>query len=1126
MYTYFIAPNDVKELTNISDNLSEKYILTAIREAQQTELTTVLGIHFITKLEEAVNKGEVPERYTELLDNYILYFLCYNVISKLIPIASVKIDNAGAVTTGDEKVENLSLDEVFRLQDYYTQKSDYYKMRLQRYLRANRAKYPELDCTSEIHSAYSSPIFLGGKRGKHVIRPCHGCAGHISPEKPDTPDTPEKPYYEVLYTVDGYVHDFDSYQEGERIIPADAPEKDGYTFQYWEGLPEYMPANDITVTAVYQEIPSVQGYYTLRYRVADWREDGEITFDNMAYIPEPFEWLQCVEREYNPETREGWAKLTHPNLTADSEIRLQRFPGHDALFMLDLSDFNNTYMTDRMFADNTTLREFYPPKGLVGMEGYDFFNCPYLSTINFATADGYKEYQPYSYPMTGAFCNCVSLTAILADNQYNMYSQDGNLYNNSHELMAARYGEVTIKEGCTAIKSEALKARGLTALTIPASVRKIEAYAISENMELTDVYFGGTMDEWANIEKDDVNTIFVDTQVQVIHCTDGDCSIDYTGGGSEEPEEPAEHKIDIFIEWDYLETRWFKTGQLIELPEPPVREGYTFQSWNAIVPGGDWFDMPEYMPDYNFEVHASYSANTYKLTYKVDGEVVSETDVEYGTGIIAMEEPVKEGYTFSGWSEIPETMPAHDVEVTGSFSEVKQAYTLTYWNGNEGFKGDEVLKQISVVEGEAIDYFQPPLKEGFTHRHWAYHKDEGVIGNAETEMQNMPAHDLDVWTFYEFNSYNVHYTLYDENGDVYLEDYVTYRYTDTINPYHPDIPEGYTFSWDNEPTVMPAHDVHVTGRLVKPDKPDNPSDYSSQYTTFEALEDGTFSFTKSGNGDDIQYSKDNGATWTPLASGETVSVVEGDKVLWKSTIEPNEKYALKVGQFASTNRFNAYGNTMSLLFGDEFKGKTDLTGKAYAFRSLFKKTKVVDASNLILPATTLAKYCYDDMFSNCESLTTAPSTLPAATLAENCYSYMFSWCTSMTTAPSTLPATVLANACYSYMFSNCKALTTAPELPAATLADSCYSYMFQNCKLTTAPELPATTLTYYCYNYMFYGCKAIKVITILATDISAEKCLNNWLSNAASSGTFKCVSGVNYPQGSSGIPTGWTVEYV
>ena len=31
-----------------------------------------------------------------------------------------------------------------------------------------------------------------------------------------------------------------------------------------------------------------------------------------------------------------------------------------------------------------------------------------------------------------------------------------------------------------------------------------------------------------------------------------------------------------------------------------------------------------------------------------------------------------QGYTFSGWSETPETMPAHDVTVTGSFTKTTQ----------------------------------------------------------------------------------------------------------------------------------------------------------------------------------------------------------------------------------------------------------------------------------------------------------------------------------------------------------------------------------------------------------------------------------------------------------------------
>ena len=58
----------------------------------------------------------------------------------------------------------------------------------------------------------------------------------------------------------------------------------------------------------------------------------------------------------------------------------------------------------------------------------------------------------------------------------------------------------------------------------------------------------------------------------------------------------------------------------------------------------------------------------YKLTYTVDGEVYKTYDIEYGSTITPEAEPTKDGYIFSGWSEIPATMPAHDVTVTGTFT--------------------------------------------------------------------------------------------------------------------------------------------------------------------------------------------------------------------------------------------------------------------------------------------------------------------------------------------------------------------------------------------------------------------------------------------------------------------------
>ena len=348
--------------------------------------------------------------------------------------------------------------------------------------------------------------------------------------------------------------------------------------------------------------------------------------------------------------------------------------------------------------------------------------------------------------------------------------------------------------------------------------------------------------------------------------------------------------------------------------------------------------------------------------------------------------------------------------------------------------------------------------------------------------------------------------------------------------------------------------------------------YSKDYLTFIPIEDSTFGFSKAG----LSYSLDNGKTWTELAAnGTTPKVAAGSKIMWKNNTTLTPSLGVGIGSFSSSKAFDAQGNIMSLLFGDNFANQTSLSGYNCAFQNLFVSSKVRDAEKLILhittlapycycfmfngckslitaptlPATTLAEYCYDAMFQGCTSLTTAP-TLPATTLAEYCYSEMFRNCTSLTNAPE-LPATTLAEHCYSAMFLGCTSLTNAPELPSTTLAENCYSSMFYSCtsltnaptlpattlvrgcydamfryctSLTNAPELPATTLVLMCYRSMFNSCTSLNYVKMLATDISASYCLSDWLKDVSAEGTFVKADGVEIPEGDSGIPNGWTVQ--
>ena len=163
------------------------------------------------------------------------------------------------------------------------------------------------------------------------------------------------------------------------------------------------------------------------------------------------------------------------------------------------------------------------------------------------------------------------------------------------------------------------------------------------------------------------------------------------------------------------------------------------------------------------------------------------------------------------------------------------------------------------------------------------------------------------------------------------------------------------------------------------------------------------------------------------------------------------------------------------------------------------------------------------LFYDCTSLTSAPK-LPITTLGTSCYNEMFSGCTNLVEAPE-LPATTLADYCYHAMFNRCFSLTSVPELLATELAKNCYSFMFAGCtSLTEAPQLPAVTLAENCYNGMFSECEKLNKVTMLATNIKASDCLLEWLYGVSSTGTFtKAASMTTLPEGTSGIPTGWTV---
>ena len=84
-----------------------------------------------------------------------------------------------------------------------------------------------------------------------------------------------------------------------------------------------------------------------------------------------------------------------------------------------------------------------------------------------------------------------------------------------------------------------------------------------------------------------------------------------------------------------------------------------------------------------------FNTECYSLTYMINDKVYKVSMLEPGVHITAEAEPTKVETVFSGWSEIPETMPAHDVIITGVFFK---------GDANGDANGDGVVNAADIVE--------------------------------------------------------------------------------------------------------------------------------------------------------------------------------------------------------------------------------------------------------------------------------------------------------------------------------------------------------------------------------------------------------------------------------------------
>ena len=207
-----------------------------------------------------------------------------------------------------------------------------------------------------------------------------------------------------------------------------------------------------------------------------------------------------------------------------------------------------------------------------------------------------------------------------------------------------------------------------------------------------------------------------------------------------------------------------------KIVETPTKEGYTFTGWTSTVPEALNEGIVT-MPSSDVTLEANYEINSYTLTVKPNGGVYNGTKEEtvynlnYGEEKI-VENPTKEGYTFTGWTVSKEnvlennivTMPSSNVTLEANYEINK--YTVTFINEGEEYNKQEVEYKGKVTKPEE------PEKEGYTFKYWS--KDKALEYNLEEEVTE----DVTLYSVYEINKYTV---TFENEGQVYETRKVNYK---------------------------------------------------------------------------------------------------------------------------------------------------------------------------------------------------------------------------------------------------------------------------------------------------------------------------------------------------------------
>ena len=573
----------------------------------------------------------------------------------------------------------------------------------------------------------------------------------------------------------------DTYYYGATVV-ARTPEKAGHTFLGWEEeVPATMPANNVVLTAKWDELPANYDEYNIAVAAANAKK-AEADYDKKYTAGTRAALDTALNEDVSGKKLSEQHIVDAQTAKINAAVEGLKLMTYNAEFYVD-NELYRTVATEvgaQIVAPEAPAKEGYtftgwnPEVGVMGVEDVRFDAKFSAGTV------GYKV---ETYVM----------------------GLDGNYGDAAIEDKSATTGETVsvtpeTREGFTVADNSVLSG---TVLADGSLVLKVyysrNQYKLSVDGVETDVYYGAALNvaepaaregyTFAGWNMDIPATMPAENLTLVSQWSENDA--DYTAYNAAVAAAQAKQGEENYDKKYTEATRKALADALAEdvSGKKYSEQGVVDAATKAIN-----------------DAVAGLELMTYTATFYVDGAVHATVQAKVGEQIAKPENPTKTGYVFTGWDPEVGVMGLEDVSFNAKFSAGEVSYKVeTYVMGLDGEYGAAEITNVPATTGEEVT-LTPDAREGFT-----------VADNSVLSGIVAADSSLTLKVYYSRNQYKL--TVDGAESDVY--------FGAALEIADPAPREGYTFTgWSPVvPATMPAEDLTLVSQW---------SENGADYTAYNA----------------------------------------------------------------------------------------------------------------------------------------------------------------------------------------------------------------------------------------------------------------------------------------------------